>query len=202
MFIAEMYEYGADNDCVGVDGIDSCMGVFVLYDNRLFAIHQPNNDEAKNKLGRDKFIAYFNTDNPSYASGAKIYAVLNGNSRGKDAEAELREYQRSLRADEAKLVRISGYAGNSLAIVCERNGSTGNFDLKCKKASEAGWMSRLGKERSDYYQKDIGGHAYGVSSTAGWASVVDPGNAQIITLGAPLMDDMSLLKSKNKCSIM
>ena len=31
VLIATMYSYGMDDDCVGVDGIRGCMGVFVGY---------------------------------------------------------------------------------------------------------------------------------------------------------------------------
>jgi hypothetical protein len=194
MFIAEMWEFGKDSNCVGVDGIITCMGVFVLYDNKLFAIHQPHSSVGINKQGRDAFVAYFMRKNPGYDGGAKICAVVNGTPRT-GAEDEVREFQRLLDAETTIFIRITGVE-DSIAIVCERDPLADGINLKYKKHSEAGWISGSGKKRAGYYKNDIGDHKYAVASTDGWAPIVKS-NAQIISL-----DVRAPNRSKKKCLIM
>ena len=48
MFVATMYSYGRDPQCAGVDGIVTCMGVFLSYGSMVYAIHLPDNNDEVN----------------------------------------------------------------------------------------------------------------------------------------------------------
>jgi hypothetical protein len=203
MFIAEMWEYGMDPDCVGVDGIDACMGVFVLYDKKLFAIHVPYHLKT-HKEARDKFVGFFNNKNPGYQSGAKIYAVVNGDSRG-GAEDEVSEFGKALKAETTKFMRVVGHSGHSIAIVCERDPFTDDVKLKYTPHAEAGWERGKGTKREGYYNNDIGDHQYSVASTDTWKPIVDPVTAQVKSPNAPFLivaSSNKSNKSNSKCAIM
>jgi hypothetical protein len=214
MFIAEMWGYGRDDNCVGVDGIDACMGVFVLYGGKLFAIHSPASSETVETLGRDEFVAYFKKKNPGYEKGAQVYAVVNRLARGDRAKEEVRGYHEKLKAETTQFIRVTNAKGN-IAVVCELDPHTDGVKLKYKEYTEVKWMAENGAKREGNYNKDGEDHGYGVDSTKGWTPIVDPGNAQIISIGTTspdaLLDAPSLTvlassnrskKSDRKCVIM
>jgi hypothetical protein len=205
MFIAGMFEYGKDDNCVGVDGIETCMGVFVSYGTQLFAIHVPDNTEESKKQGRDEFVNYFIRENAGYHEGATIYAVVRNGFR-EGAEAEVRGYHDRLSASETNFIRLNVNTKFGTAIVCRRDRTRG-IKLKFIEFTHAGWNPGAGKARDGFYHNgSIGGKSYGVASTKTWATVVDPNNAQIKKMGASLTDDLSSLdrssRSKKGCLIM
>jgi hypothetical protein len=186
MFIAEMYSYGKDKNCVGVDGIVDCI---VLYDDRLFAIHIPCTTKSV-KTGWEAFANYFAAKNPTYTKGARLYAVVNGGSRP-DAEAEVRQYAALLNA-KMTFIRLTADTKAAAAVLCQRSPHTGGVDLMYRKTADAGWVAGTGKARAGFYSTDIGDHRYGVSSTDGWQPIASPVIAKT----------RSLNSSTFSCSIM
>jgi hypothetical protein len=107
MFIATMFSYGKDHECVGVDGIKSCMGVFLNYnDAMLYAIHAPHNGENVLTQGRTQFVNYVRQQIVNYdPTRAQIVVVLNGGNRAKAGD-EITEYCRLLQVNQATLYRV------------------------------------------------------------------------------------------------
>src|SRR5262245_58378261 len=122
MFIATMYSFGKDNACVGVDGIVTCMGVFVSYGPTLYAIHSPFVATAVNGMGGEAFVAFVKKDSPPYhGSNARLYAVVNNDARG-GAEEEVRAYRKGLKAAKTTFVRLRANVGppnnTAAAVIC------------------------------------------------------------------------------------
>jgi hypothetical protein len=162
MFIAQMYMYGRDPWCVGIDGIQGCMGVFALYNDNLFAIHVPCGSEDSKKEGLDTFINYFMTQNPSYFEGAKLYIAFRKNQRGEGVEAEAREYGRRLNAKETCLIEIDVSPNDckALSVVCVRKPhNTGQVALWYQDSDKIKWEHK-GNERDGYYRIEIGDEKY------------------------------------------
>jgi hypothetical protein len=182
MYIAEMYAYGTDNDCVGVNGIDSCMGVFILHDSRLHAIHVPNTQNCR-KRGLDEFVKYFVEKNPGYKSGAKLYAVVNGTAR-ENAEDEVREYQSRLNPEKTSFARFTLKEKGGVAFICQRVLGANKAVLKYK-TTEGGewWLKGAGGGRGGFFDNDLGDNKLYVASTEDFIPVAKS-NAQIKTLNA------------------
>ena len=179
MYIATMYSYGMDNDCVGVDGIDSCMGVFLVYDRMMFAIHVPNNSSEVNEQGKETFVTFIKKQIPKYkGSNARLYAVVNNISRGKPgAEDEVRGYITRLKPAETVFTRLrDNVSGVAAAVLCELApiGSRG-VALKYQPHATAGWQNNSGgTPRSGSYKNHGYDGVFSVSSTsgvAGWVPV-------------------------------
>ena len=159
MFIATMYSFGKDAQCVGVDGIVSCMGVFLAHSGTLYAIHVPNQVSATNDLGREAFIAYVRREEPNFqGGGAKLYAVTNNESRGTAAD-ELRAYAKSLKVDYACICTMRDHLGDkkspdAAAVVCEFHAGGPGTVLKYQKASTANWQKGAGVRRAGHYQNN------------------------------------------------
>jgi len=139
VFIATMYSFGKDAQCVGVDGIVSCMGVFLAHSGTLYAIHVPNQVSATNDLGREAFIAYVRREEPNFqGGGAKLYAVTNNESRGTAADELLGDKK----------------SPDAAAVVCEFHAGGPGTVLKYQKASTANWQKGAGVRRAGHYQNN------------------------------------------------
>ena len=173
MFIAEMWAIGEDPQCVGVDGIQTCMGVFVAYNQTLYAIHSPGMTDATNRLGRLAFVYYIKKQNPQFkGKHAKLYAVVNGNHRNQ-AEEEVREYQSDLKAGASTFIRLH-HNVLAAAVVCEFLPNGTSVVLKYKLHANAGWQNGLGQPRATHYHMANPDHRFGVASTSvaqGWQLV-------------------------------
>jgi hypothetical protein len=201
MYIAETFDYGHDANCVGVDGIVDCMGVFVLHNNVLYAIHQPNNFDKKTiKLGRDTFATHLEA-NHAYKGGGKVYVVVNCTSRGdEETKYEVQQYHKLLSAQTTKLYRITAHPGVSIAVVCERNLVGGDVTLKYTTHALAGWVVG-GSARDGYYQNpSIGNSGYTTPTTGGW-TVINPGSAVITLAGAAAVPQLTVLPSSNAVNV-
>jgi hypothetical protein len=163
MYIAEMYSYGQDPNCVGVDGIVDCMGVFALYNDNLFAIHIPSMGSLV--TGWQTFENYFKLKNPGYTGGAKLYVVVNGTGRPK-AEEEVLQYAPSLNA-KTTFYRLTANPKEAAAVVCRRD-LKGGVELLYKKHADAGWEQNKGNPRDEFYNTDVGDHRYAVADLTGW----------------------------------
>jgi hypothetical protein len=154
------------------------------------------------KEGRDTFVAFFNIKNTGYQGGAKIYAVVNGDSRG-GAENEVSEFGKALKTETTKFRRVVGHSG-SIAIVCERDPLTDDVKLKYTPLAEAGWEKGKGTKREGYYHNNIGDHQYSTASTKEWKPIVQA-TAQIEPPDAPFLIFASSNRSNRsnrRCAIM
>jgi hypothetical protein len=187
MFIATMFSYGQDNSSVGVDGIRSCMGVFLHHAGTLYAIHVPDNP-MRLAAGRAAFVTHVQAQTGQLTvPGARIYAVVNGNER-MSAREEIAEYCRDLGIATATVVRLRAMNGtigthqDSVAVICERRSGTADCILKYQLADSVAWQQGVGTVRSGFYFNnsftDVLSNSGAVSQ--GW-NVVDESNAVIIT---------------------
>ncbi len=163
MFIARMYSWGSDDDCVGLDGIETCMGVFVAYNglNTLFAIHVPAcgdsgamTGQQKLTQGRNSFVNYVRNQIPGFdGDNAKLFVVasIGGN---RDFVTETFEYCQDFNIDFATFVRPGGKNKATLmrvtndltgarsldgvAVLCLRDHAR-NIIFKYQKASQVRW---------------------------------------------------------------
>jgi hypothetical protein len=172
VFIAQMYAIGKDPQSVGVDGIITCMGVFLAYNQNLYAVHVPFNGAATNDLGREAFAAYVEKENPNYrGKDARLYAVVNGLPRG-GAEDEVRSYLRRLKAGSTTFMRLTAGLGPtdnpvSAAVVCEFAAIGNGVLLKYQRHATANWQKGLGRARAAHYSIANPDDRFGVASTAG-----------------------------------
>jgi hypothetical protein len=186
MFIATMYSYGSDPECVGVDGIVGCMGVFLAYNGMLYAIHIPDTP-ARFTSGRTKFVAYVNQQAPAFdGKQAHLYGVLNGVNRS-GAYLELLEYAAALSVKRITTIRLNENLGtkgamqDSAAVLCEFIPHTGNCRLKYQKAASVKWTRDTETVRAGYY--DVGSYDLVLGTSAalsnGWI-LVDAQNSTIV----------------------
>jgi hypothetical protein len=172
MFIAQMWAIGKDPQCVGVDGIVTCMGVFLAYNHVLYAIHSPFVGTAANDLGREAFAYYIEKDIPNYrGKHARLYAVVNGIPRGV-AEDEVRTYRRRLKAGSTTFMRLTAGLGPvanpaSAAVICEFAGLGNGIVVKYQAHATANWQAGLGRARATHYHMANPDDRFGVASTAG-----------------------------------
>ena len=164
MFIATMYSYGWDAEYVGVDGIVTCMGVFLRYEQHLYGIHVPFNGQATNDLGMTEFVKYVKQKTKGGAfigglKGAELIAVVNGTPRG-DVTADIKGYCKGLGLSSALVFRLNKHLGqnegnhDAAAILCERLSKKSSSTIKYKKHSEANWQKEIGRVREGWYNND------------------------------------------------
>jgi hypothetical protein len=190
MFIATMYSYGKDSACVGVDGIRTCMGVFVAYEKMLYAIHVPWNSADKNDQGRAAFVSYVKKEAGTFrGKEARLYGVTNNKERG-TAEDELRAYKKDLKPRQTVLIRLRenlGTTPDAAAVLCEYvgNGNGGNGVVqKYRSADSTGWQTGGGTTRAGYYINPSMDSVFSTPSTAvssGW-HLVNFTNSDLILL--------------------
>jgi hypothetical protein len=208
MYIAEMFMYGQHQTYVGVNGVVSCMGVFAVYNQRMFAIHVPSGIDTS-KTGCHVFTKYFHDKNPGYDGGAKLYAFTKFNKRGQHVEEEVRQWRAALDADEATLFQITADDDSAAAIICERIPGGNDVKLWYKNNNDVAWGTGLGAQRDGKYHGDQNATDDSRYSTnpptthGGWAPF-DSGNALIISVSLfPDLSWMSLSPKKSKtCSIL
>ena len=185
VFIATMYSFGKDPVCVGVDGIVTCMGVFLAHGGMLYAIHVPFQASATNDLGREAFIAYVHREDPNFqGANAKLYGVTNNNARG-TAVDEVRQYAKSLKVDYTVFCQLRENLGDkkspdAAAVVCELLGGHGPV-LKYQKHSTANWQAGPGVRRAGHYHNGSMADILAVPNTdvaSGW-QLVNAGNSDL-----------------------
>jgi hypothetical protein len=187
MFVATMFSYGSDDECVGVDGIRGCMAVFLAYGKMVYAIHVPDNTEERNKMGKDAFVTYIRQQIPKFSgSDAQLFGVVNNNNRP-SFEKEMFEYCKDLFVGRVTLVRLRDNLGadrsqpDAAAVLCERKDG-GLCVLKYQKADDVKWGVGVGTARAGYYFNasftDVKSASAAVSQ--GW-NVVGPQNSTLLT---------------------
>jgi hypothetical protein len=161
MFVATMFSYGRDSECVGVDGIRGCMAVFLAYEKMLYAIHVPDNTEERNKMGRDAFVSYVKQQVLKFCgSDAQRSAVVNNNNRP-TCEKEMFEYCQDLFIGRVTMVRLRDNHGpdrsqpDAAAVLCERNDG-GPCVLKYRKADDVRWGVGVGGLRPVFWSSRNG----------------------------------------------
>ncbi len=176
MFIATMYSFGKDPLCVGVDGIVTCMGVFLAYNGTLYAIHVPFQSSATNDFGREAFVAYVRREEPNFQGGnAKLYGVTNNDVRG-GASEEVRQFAKNLKVDYAMFCTLRENLGDkkspdSAAVVCEYLPGGQGPVMKYQKHSTANWQAGPGVRRAGHYQNGSMADILSVPNTdvaSGW----------------------------------
>ena len=186
MFVATMFSYGSDGECVGVDGIRGCMAVFLAYGKMLHAIHVPDNPQ-RNDMGRNAFVAYVKQQIPKFSgSDAQLFAVVNNNNRP-TCEKEMFEYCQDLFAGRVTMIRLRDNLGpdrsqpDAAAVLCERRDGSPCV-LKYQKADDVKWGVGVGAPRAGFYFNasftDVKSASGAVSQ--GW-NVVSPENSTIWT---------------------
>jgi hypothetical protein len=169
MYIATMYSYGKDPACVGVDGIVTCMGVFLAYNYNLYAIHVPFNQTGVNDAGRKAFATYVGIENPHYkGKNAKLYVVTNGDSRG-SARAEAQQYKETFKAGQATFITLRSKVGPdaAAAVLCEFYKGTGVI-VKYQPHATAGWEIGDGVRRAGHYHNASFDSVYSKAGAEGW----------------------------------
>ena len=183
MFIATMYSYGSDANCVGLDCIRGCMGVFLSYRNMLYAIHVPENLAVRNDMGRHAFLTYVKQQIPNFSgSDASLYCVVNNTNRN-EVEREMFEYCQDFFIGRVTLIRLQKHLGPSpsqpdgAAVLCERKDNN-VCTFKYMKYDDVKWGVGVGAPRAGYYfnasftdVKSTGG-----AVSQGW-NVVDSDNS-------------------------
>lgn len=159
MFIATMYSYGDDTECVGVDGIRGCLGIFLATTTRLYAIHVPDTP-AHFDTGRNAFVAHVQAREPGLdPTTARLFAVMNGTNRP-GAYGELLQYSQALGVHKRMTVRVEEFLGpkgsnqDAAAIVCERIPGSTECRLKYKRAADIHWQNGVGTVRAGHYHMD------------------------------------------------
>lgn len=171
-----MYSYGSDPVCVGVDGIKTCMGIFLDTGAQLHAIHIPAT--ASEHEGIDAFVRYVQATEPGFDRGtARLYGVMNTDQRDNGVEL-LRSCAQRLGVARWQAVKVEEYlrhgAGRSAAaIICRRVG--GEIQLEYKLADSFDWRRdeptttrRAGFYRTDYYDQV---YSTDVGPGTGWISI-------------------------------
>lgn len=184
MFIATMFSYGKDAECVGVDGIVGCMGVFLAYNNTLYGIHVPDNPN-KLDMGRDAFVKFVNQEAPRFAgTEARLYGVLNGDNRP-DAPKELAAYCRDLFVGRATIVRVrknlkDGATELAASVICEFLPKSSECMLKYQRNADVKWTKDVGTLRAGFYHNASMSDRLSTSGALanGW-TLVDGSNATI-----------------------
>jgi hypothetical protein len=188
MFIATMYSYGMDNDCVGVDGIRGCMGVFLAYRPALYAIHLPDNPQ-RNDLGRQTFVTFIKQKIPGFQGNtARLYGVVNGANRP-SALSELKQLCQDLGIGSFTFVRLrknlgaEGAQQDSAAVLCEFIPQSSECKVKYQRADDVKWTKGVGTVRDGFYFNnsfsDIYSADIGKLLVTGW-NVVDENNSSIM----------------------
>lgn len=186
MFIATMYSYGRDPACVGVDGIVTCMGVFLSYQGMLYAVHIPDNGPEANAMGREAFVTFVQREEPGFrGKEAKLFGVTNNKARG-TADVELAKIGKNLKVDYVVLTRLEEGLGDkngpeAAAVVCEYFGGGKGPVLKYRQAATAGWTAGAGVGRMGHYRNASFDSIFTTANTDvsdGWI-LINAGNSHL-----------------------
>jgi hypothetical protein len=105
MYFAQMYHFGFHNDCAGITGIRSCMGIIFVGDRPIYAGHLPSNRDVVNKGGADAVAAMI-VRTESKPSRGRLFMITNGKERT-SARSEA-VYLRGLLGNPATTLYIIG----------------------------------------------------------------------------------------------
>lgn len=182
MFIATMFSYGSDVDAVGVDGIQTCIGLFLDTGARMYAIHIPYQPQHY-ATARNAFVGYVNATEPLFdRATARLYAVVNGNYRT-EVYREILDYAQALGGvRKFKIVRVSGLSTDSAAIILERIPLSTERRIKYLRAGNVQWQHGVGTVRSGFYHNGSMQDVLSVNTNLshGWR-IVDSSNSNITT---------------------
>jgi hypothetical protein len=193
MFIATMFSYGKDPHSVGVDGIRSCMGVFLAYQQMLYAIHVPQGVQARLDEGRTKFASYVKEQIPALVGkNAQLFSVVNGKERATQSE-EMQTYCKELGVGRVTLVQLDKELGvqplyhDAAAVLCEFIHGTDQCRLKYQRADDVkfeenalGTPSRAGYYFNNSFDKVLSTPTpMNTSPSKGW-NVVSASNSTIV----------------------
>jgi hypothetical protein len=169
MFFATMFSYGMDQSAVGVTGISSCIGVFVVTPNpgMMYAVHVPYTPTATfgPKTGLDvqhqgvfRFANFVKSQTSSLgANQIKMFCAINGNQR-QTLKDDIGEAAQILGLTKIEVVRIfknlkiSGGDAASVAVALLRKGD--GYAMLYKQDSEVFWVkgaSGGGRVRTGFY---------------------------------------------------
>lgn len=114
MFFAEMCCLGFHNDCAGVTGFESCIGVAFVGDRPIYAGHFPFNSDRQNKEAADAFAALIKRTESKWKRG-QLFVFTNGGQRP-SAQSEAEYLCRALGRPATKLYVIGDrYLGRRAA---------------------------------------------------------------------------------------
>jgi hypothetical protein len=187
MFIATMFSYGMDNDCVGVDGIRGCMGVFLAYQPALYAIHLPDGTKERNDMGRQAFVTFIKQKIPGFQpNNARLYGVVNGDNRP-SALSELKAICQDLGIGKFTFVKlrknlgVEGCQQDAAAVLCEYVPGSTDCKLKYQRADGVPWVTGAGTVRDSFYFNNSFDTIYSANAAVshGW-NVVDDANSSIM----------------------
>lgn len=137
MYYAHMYCYGMDNNHVGITGIRGCLGVVFATANRLYAVHIPPGDPARDLAGANAFTTMI-TNTAGANPAATLHLFVNGTNRP-TADDEARTMQNALGGPETRVYRImrnlgaqSGTMGADSVTIKVQRWVGGNFAMSYK----------------------------------------------------------------------
>jgi hypothetical protein len=104
MYYAQMYDYGTDQNHVGITGMAGCMGAVFAAPNHLYAIHIPNM-VLSNPIGAAHFVAMVQNLEGVPNPAGTLHVFTNGLLRS-TADDEARTMHDGLGAPETKVYRL------------------------------------------------------------------------------------------------
>jgi hypothetical protein len=104
MYYAHMYCYGMDNNHVGITGIRGCLGAVFATANRLFAVHIPPGDPARELAGANAFTGMITATAGANPAG-ELALFVNGMNRN-DVDDEARTMRNALGGPPTRVYRI------------------------------------------------------------------------------------------------
>ncbi|MCB9553092.1 MAG: hypothetical protein H6705_14690 [Myxococcales bacterium] len=107
MFIATMFSYGSDTDAVGVDGIQTCIGLFLDTGARFYAIHIPFQPQHY-VTARNAFVAYVNLTEPNFDRAAALSTRSSTDLSERSSHCEVSDWVGLGGVRRFKIVRVSG----------------------------------------------------------------------------------------------
>lgn len=182
MFLAEMYNYGRHAQCVGITGIESCMGVAIRHNNMMYAIHIP--DHGAKLAGGQAFAQYVQQrDGTVVNGGAQLYGIINRNHRTGNPQSEVRAIAQALNLPSFTMVRLISTPtknNQSTAVIWQPMPGKSTCIIKAQPHDSVAYTAVGATARDGYYSMDIGIAARCASSavSAGW-TVVEYSNSSI-----------------------
>ena len=104
MYYAQMFDYGTDQNHVGITGIVGCMGVVFAAPAHLYAIHIPDMTNSR-LVGANAFVAMVQGGEGAPNPAGTLHVFVNGMSRH-TADAEARTMLDGLGAPATKVYRL------------------------------------------------------------------------------------------------
>jgi hypothetical protein len=146
--------FGRDTDCVGVNGIETCMGIFLATDEHIYAFHITSGTENADKQGIHQFVEYILGNEPHFnPDAARLYGVMNADKRPNGVDL-LNLCAERLGVSQCKPVKLtdlpktmSGRA--AAAVLCRRVGA--EIQLMYKQNDSVTWTAGGGTARGGYH---------------------------------------------------